>query len=74
MSASEAFDVRGFCQGRDILSKVVLERRDWPPSTKLVIEERTNDVLLRRAPRLTGRQTRRWTQFAISFEPIPRFV
>ena len=37
-------------KGQVILPKAVRQHRDWPPGTRLVVEETTDGVLLRRAP------------------------
>jgi AbrB family looped-hinge helix DNA binding protein len=37
-------------KGQVILPKLVRRRRDWPPGTRLVVEETPDGVLLRRAP------------------------
>ncbi len=56
MSASERLTSVVSDKGQVILPKVVLERRDWPPGTKRVVEEMTDGVLLRRAPLFDAKQ------------------
>jgi AbrB family looped-hinge helix DNA binding protein len=36
-------------KGQVILPKAIRQRRDWPPGTRLVVEETAEGVLLRRA-------------------------
>ena len=50
MSASERLTTVVSTKGQVILPKVVRQRRDWPAGTRLVVEEVTDGVLLRRAP------------------------
>jgi AbrB family looped-hinge helix DNA binding protein len=50
MSASERLTTVVSTKGQVILPKVVRQNRDWPAGTKLVVEEVTDGVLLRRAP------------------------
>ena len=50
MSASERLTTVVSTKGQVILPKVVRQHRGWPAGTKLVVEEVTDGVLLRRAP------------------------
>jgi AbrB family looped-hinge helix DNA binding protein len=50
MSASERLTTVVSTKGQVILPKAVRRRRDWPAGTRLVVEEVTDGVLLRRAP------------------------
>ena len=50
MSARERLTTVVSTKGQVILPKVVRQHRDWPAGTKLVVEEVTDGVLLRRAP------------------------
>jgi AbrB family looped-hinge helix DNA binding protein len=50
MSASERLTTVVSTKGQVILPKAVRQHRDWPAGTKLVVEEVTDGVLLRRAP------------------------
>ena len=50
MSANERLTTVVSTKGQVILPKVVRQHRDWPAGTRLVVEEVTDGVLLRRAP------------------------
>jgi AbrB family looped-hinge helix DNA binding protein len=50
MSASERLTTVVSTKGQVILPKIVRQNRNWPAGTKLVVEETSDGVLLRRAP------------------------
>jgi AbrB family looped-hinge helix DNA binding protein len=50
MSASERLTTVVSTKGQVVLPKTVRQRHNWAAGTKLVVEEVTDGVLLRRAP------------------------
>jgi len=56
MSARERLTTVVSTKGQVILPKAVRQHRAWPAGTRLVVEEVTDGVLLRRAPLFESRQ------------------
>jgi len=50
MSTIEKLTTVVSTKGQVILPKAVRQHCDWPPGTRLVVQETTDGVLLRRAP------------------------
>ena len=50
MSAVEKQTTTVSTKGQVILPKAIRERRNWPPGTRLVVEETADGVLLKVAP------------------------
>jgi AbrB family looped-hinge helix DNA binding protein len=50
MPTSERLTTVVSAKGQVILPKAIRQRRDWPPGTRLLVEETADGVLLKSAP------------------------